>query len=85
MSEDLGWLRGRASEGRAAVRADADRLAALTYRFVTAIEGCRNVAQHLCASEGWGPPATNAEALRPFGRHQVLEAARRGMARRYAA
>ncbi|MEB2344183.1 MAG: DUF86 domain-containing protein [Deltaproteobacteria bacterium] len=84
VSEDLGWLRGRASEDRAALSADADRLAALKYRFVTAIEGCLNVAQHLCASEGWGPPASNAEALRLLGRHQVLEAARRGMARRYA-
>jgi len=34
-----------------------------------------NVAQHLCASEGWGPPATNAEALRILGRHGVLDAA----------
>jgi uncharacterized protein YutE (UPF0331/DUF86 family) len=75
VSEDLAYLRARAEEDRAGIRADADRLAALKYRFVTAIEGCLNVAQHLCASEGWGPPATNAEALRILGRHGVLEAA----------
>lgn len=42
---------------------------------LTAIEGCLNVAQHLCASEGWGPPATNAEAMRILGRQGVLDAA----------
>lgn len=75
VGEDLSWLRDRACGDRAAIRADADRLAALKYRFVTAIEGCLNVAQHLCASEAWGPPATNAEALRLLGRHGVLDAA----------
>jgi len=75
VSEDLAYLRARSLEDRTAIRADADRLAALKYRFVTAIEGCLNVAQHLCASEGWGPPATNAEALRILGRHGVLDAA----------
>lgn len=75
VSEDLAWLRERARGDRAALRADADRLAALKYRFVTAIEGCLNVAQHVCASEGWGPPGTNAEALRLLGRHGVLDAA----------
>jgi len=45
VSEDLAWLRERARGDRAALRADADRLAALKYRFVTAIEGCSNVAR----------------------------------------
>lgn len=39
---------------------------------MTAIAGCLHVAQHLCASEGWGPPSTNADALRLLGRHGVL-------------
>lgn len=75
VSEDLDYLKARAGDDRAALRTDADRLAALKYRFVTAIEGCLNVAQHVCASEGWGPPATNAEAMRILGRHGVLDAA----------
>lgn len=53
---------------------DPDRLAALKYVFVTAIEGCVGVAQHMCASEGWGPPASNADALRLLGRHGVVGA-----------
>jgi len=44
----------------------------LKYHFVTAIEGCLNVAQHLCASEGWGPPASNADAMRILDRQGVL-------------
>jgi uncharacterized protein YutE (UPF0331/DUF86 family) len=72
ISEDLTYLGARAAADRAAIRGDVDRLAALKYVFVTAIEGCLDVAQHLCASEGWGPPATNAEALRLLGRHGVI-------------
>jgi len=72
VSEDLTYLGARAVSDRNAIRGDPDRLAALKYVFVTAIEGCLDVAQHLCASEGWGPPATNADALRLLGRHGVL-------------
>jgi uncharacterized protein YutE (UPF0331/DUF86 family) len=71
ISDDCTYLTARAAD-RAGVRADPDRLAALKYVFVTAIEGCVNVAQHLCASEGWGPPASNADALRVLGAHDVL-------------
>jgi uncharacterized protein YutE (UPF0331/DUF86 family) len=72
VSEDLTYLRPRAASDRESIRSDPDRLAALKYVFVTAIEGCLDVAQHLCASEGWGPPATNADALRLLGRHAVI-------------
>lgn len=72
VSDDLGYLATRAGQDRTVLLADADRLAALKYVFVTAIEGCLNVAQHLCASEGWGPPASNADALRLLGGRHVL-------------
>ncbi len=72
VSEDLAYLRSRASGDRAALRSDRDRLAALKYTFITAIEGCLDVAQHLCASEGWGPPESNADAMRVLGRHGVM-------------
>lgn len=71
VSDDLGYLSSRAGEDRDFLLGDRDRLAALKYVFVTAIEGCLNVAQHLCASEGWGPPASNADALRLVGGHGV--------------
>lgn len=72
-TDDLALLHGHAAEDRAALAADDVRLAAVKYRFVTAIEGIVNVAQHLCASEGWGPPADNGDAVRLLGRHGVLD------------
>jgi uncharacterized protein YutE (UPF0331/DUF86 family) len=42
------------------------------YTFVTAIEACVDVAQHICATEGWGPPADNGDAVRLCGKHGVL-------------
>jgi uncharacterized protein YutE (UPF0331/DUF86 family) len=42
---------------------------------VTAIEGCLDVAQHLCAAEGWAPPPSNAAAMRLLAEHGVLDAA----------
>lgn len=56
-------------------RSDPLWLPGIKYTFVTAIEACLDVAQHLCSSEGWGPPADNGEALRLLGEHGVLEPA----------
>lgn len=72
VEQDLSYLRQRARLPRDEVLGDADRLSAIKYVFVTAIEGCVNVAQHLCASEGWGPPESNAGAMRLLGREGVL-------------
>jgi uncharacterized protein YutE (UPF0331/DUF86 family) len=41
---------------------------------VTAIEGCIDAAQHVCSSEGWGPPASNGDAMRVLTGHDVLDA-----------
>ncbi len=73
ISQDTSYLATRASDDRVALAADFDRLAAVKYVFVTAIEGCLDVAQHLCSSEGWGPPSSNADALRLLGTHDVLD------------
>ncbi len=72
VSDDLSYLATRAGEDRDILLGDPDRLGALKYVFVTSIEGCLNVAQHLCASEGWGPPASNADALRLLGAQGVV-------------
>lgn len=69
VGEDLTYLRSRAAMDRAAIRADEDRLAALKYYLVTSIEGCLDAAQHICASEGLGPPSDNADAMRLLGKH----------------
>ena len=56
-------------------RADKTWLRGIKYAFVTAIEGCVDIAQHLAASESWGAPGTNADAVRVLGRHGVLDPA----------
>ncbi|HVA20502.1 MAG TPA: DUF86 domain-containing protein [Candidatus Micrarchaeia archaeon] len=73
VSEEIGFRHQRAQLDRAELGADPDRLGAVTYACITAIEGCLDVAQHCCAAEGWGPPASNADAMRLLGRHGVLE------------
>jgi uncharacterized protein YutE (UPF0331/DUF86 family) len=80
ITDDLAFLRAEAGAD-AARRDDPTWLRAVKYAFVTAIEACLDVAQHMCASEGWGPPSTNADALVVLGRHGVLDA---DLARRLA-
>ena len=53
-------------------RQDPIWLRGVKYTFVTAIEACVDVAQHICATEGWGPPADNGDAVRLCGKHGVL-------------
>ena len=73
VASELGYLQARAGEDRAALQADPERLSGLKYRFVTTIEGVVNVAQHLCASEGWGPPKDNGDAVRLVGTHGIVD------------
>ncbi len=44
----------------------------IKYLFVTTIEGCIDVAQHICASDSLGAPDTNAAALRLLGQHGIV-------------
>ncbi|SFN16161.1 Uncharacterized conserved protein YutE, UPF0331/DUF86 family [Pseudonocardia ammonioxydans] len=71
IADDLAVLRAEAGASPER-RADPLWLRGIKYLFVTAIEGCVDVAQHLCSSEGWGPPRDNGDALRLLGRHGVL-------------
>lgn len=74
ITDDLAVLRTEAGAG-AQRRADPLWMPGVKYVFVTAIEACVDVAQHVCSSEGWGPPRDNADAVRALGRHGVLDAA----------
>jgi uncharacterized protein YutE (UPF0331/DUF86 family) len=49
-------------------------LRGVKYAFLTAIEAGIDVAQHICSTQGWGPPADNGDALKLLGRHGVLTA-----------
>jgi uncharacterized protein YutE (UPF0331/DUF86 family) len=73
VTDDVGVLEqeSAANETR---RRDPIWLRGVKYTFVTAIEACVDVAQHICAAEGWGPPADNGDAIRLLATHGVLPA-----------
>lgn len=73
ITDDLTVLRAEAGSGPDR-RADPLWMRGIKYVFVTAIEACVDVAQHVCSSEGWGPPKDNADAVRALGRHGMLDA-----------
>lgn len=70
ISDDLDGL--HAFDGREDLLDDATALAAVKYYFVTAIEGCGRVAQHIVVAEGWRMAETNADAVRRLGSHDVV-------------
>lgn len=65
---------------RSEQHADSDRrndpmwLRGVKYSFVVAVENAVDIAQHLCSSEQWGPPADNGDTMRILGEHGVLDA-----------
>ena len=81
ISDDLSVLRAEANADPAR-RADELWLRGIKYCFVTAIEGCIDVAQHMCAAEGWGPPRDNGDAIVLLGRHGVVDGDLAGRMRR---
>jgi uncharacterized protein YutE (UPF0331/DUF86 family) len=81
VSDDLAVLTGYSEADPASLRADPARMGHVKYLFVTAIEGCVDAAQHVCASEGWGPPESNADAFSILAAHDVVDA---GLARSMA-
>lgn len=72
LTDDLAVLRDAAAadDGR---QRDPMFLRGVKYTFITAIEACVDVAQHVCAAQGWGPPANNGDAVAILGRHGVLD------------
>ena len=80
--DDVTRLREYRSVDAAELEADEVRLGHCKYLFITAIEGCIDAAQHVCATEGYGPPDTNADAIRHLARHGVLD---RGLSHEIAA
>jgi len=72
ITDDLAHLDTYAQDPGGA-RADPARLGHTKYLFVTAVEGCIDAAQHVCASEGFGPPETNADAIRLLADHGLLD------------
>jgi uncharacterized protein YutE (UPF0331/DUF86 family) len=74
ITDDISVLR-RESGADETRREDPMWLRGVKYTFVTAIEACVDIAQHICATEGWGPPADNGDAVRLLGEHGVCTSA----------
>ncbi|CAN5626633.1 hypothetical protein BH24ACT11_BH24ACT11_01440 [soil metagenome] len=55
-------------------RSDPLWLRGIKYAFVTAIEAVVDVAQHVCSTQGWGPPRDNGDAVRLLGAHGAISA-----------
>lgn len=73
VTDDLRVLRRYACAEPEGLLQDEARLGHVKYLFVTALEGCIDAAQHVCASEGFGPAATNADAMFVLAAHGLLE------------
>lgn len=71
ISDDVAVL-AREADADEQRRNDPLWLRGVKYTFVTAIEACIDAAQHICASEGWGPPENNANAMTVLARHGVV-------------
>lgn len=78
IEDDLRYLTTRRGLEPQVLLEDEDRLAAVKYYLLTAIEGCLAVAQHLCAAEGWGPPTSNADAMTLLGARGATPSASSG-------
>lgn len=74
ISDDLAVLR-RESGADHERRSDPIWLRGVKYAFVTAIEAVVDIAQHLCATQGWGPPGDNGDAVRLLGVHGAMPTA----------
>lgn len=70
MLDDVAFLETRRSESPE--RQDEIWLRAVKYSVVTAAEAAIDVAQHICAAEGWGPPDTNADCFRLLAAHGAI-------------
>jgi len=81
ITDDLAVLRAASTDGPPR-RQDPLWLRGVKYTFVTCIEACVDIAQHICASEGWGPPNDNGDAVALVGRHGVIEGELAGEIRR---
>lgn len=53
-------------------RADETWLMAVKYAFITVIEACIDLAQHINSVEHLGTPKSNGDALRRLGEHGIV-------------
>lgn len=72
LDENLGAL-ARRQEASPAERQEETWLLAVKYLFITTIEACIDIAQHLCSTESLGTPTDNGDAIRRIGQAGVID------------
>jgi uncharacterized protein YutE (UPF0331/DUF86 family) len=72
LDEGVGSL-ARREEAPPVERQDETWLLAVKYLFVTTIEACIDIVQHLCSAESLGTPTDNGDAIRRIGQAGVIE------------
>jgi uncharacterized protein YutE (UPF0331/DUF86 family) len=72
LDQGLGSL-ARRQEATPAERKNETWLLAVKYLFVTTIEACIDIAQHLCSTESLGTPADNGDAIRRIGDAGIIK------------
>ncbi|MFM8349434.1 MAG: type VII toxin-antitoxin system HepT family RNase toxin [Actinomycetales bacterium] len=71
LDEGLASL-GRRQQAGTSERQEETWLLAVKYLFVTTIEACIDIAQHLCSTESLGTPRDNGDAMRKIGAAGIL-------------
>lgn len=74
LTDELAFLEREASAAQQR-QDDAVWVRGVKYGFITAIETCVDIAQHICSSEGWGPPADNGDTMEILRKHGALDPA----------
>jgi len=72
LDESLASL-SRRQEASPTQRQDETWLLAVKYLFVTTIESCIDIAQHLCSTESLGTPDDNGDAMRRLGVAGIID------------
>lgn len=75
LREHLSRVRRRRPHSREALRDDVDLQDALAMSLLVAVQEAIDIAMHVAADEGWGLPASHAEAFDLLARHAVLSPA----------
>lgn len=80
LANDLVYLHELATQ-RSLTASDRHRLNGAKYRFITVIEASIDVSMHLIASEAWGVPKANADAMNLLADNGVVTAELAGQMR----
>jgi len=76
LREHVQRARRRRRDDLAALAADVDLQDALVLSVMVALQEAIDIAFHIAADEGWGLPASNADAFVVLGTHAVIEPAK---------